>query len=269
MPSHARQTATEQSPAFFHSGEDSLRYVIDMPDAPGNDLLPAFVLVHGSGEQNRYWNRNISDWLVQRGFIALRYDKRGTGDSSGKLPDVDVKSSNEDIPLLASDLVAAVAQLKSHPRVDPDRIGLAGVSQAGWIVPRAVTLSGEVDWTLLFVGPTVSVGMESAYSKAASKRKKKSVEELSSDLDGFDGRTGFDPIQDLEQQTVPGLWLFGAEDRSIPTPQSVRILDRLIEDGHKPFSYRVYPDVGHCLHGCGAPVWPDIERWLREINVLR
>ena len=39
----------------------------------------------------------------------------------------------------------------------------------------------------------------------------------------------------LEKLDVPGLWLLGGEDRSIPTPATVRILDQLIASG-RPFS---------------------------------
>ncbi len=45
--------------------------------------------------------------------------------------------------------------------------------------------------------------------------------------------------------TVPGLWLYGELDRSQPTRESVAILDRLIQDHNKDFTYRVFEGADH------------------------
>jgi dipeptidyl aminopeptidase/acylaminoacyl peptidase len=60
---------------------------------------------------------------------------------------------------------------------------------------------------------------------------------------------------------VPGLWLLGGNDRSIPTPATVAILDQLIASG-KPYAHVVFPGFGHNLGG--APYWPEIDRWLTK-----
>jgi hypothetical protein len=60
---------------------------------------------------------------------------------------------------------------------------------------------------------------------------------------------------------VPGLWLLAAEDRSIPTPATVAILDQLISSG-KPYAHVVFPGFGHNLFG--APYWPEIDRWMEK-----
>ena len=69
----------------------------------------------------------------------------------------------------------------------------------------------------------------------------------------------------LETLSVPGLWLLGAADRSIPTAETVQILDGMIARG-RPFARIVYPGVDHDLRG--ADFWPDIDRWL-EARGLR
>jgi len=111
------------------------------------------------------------------------------------------------------------------------------------------------------VSPTVSIGLENFYSNIVEVNPTVPVEEGYKQLPSFTGFHGFDPKPVLESLNVPGLWLLGAEDRSIPTPATVAILDQLIASG-KPYTYVVYPGQGHNL----PPSWPDIEQWLAKIG---
>jgi uncharacterized protein len=72
-----------------------------------------------------------------------------------------------------------------------------------------------------------------------------------------------DPKPVLESISVPGLWLLGGEDRSIPTPATVAILDELIAAG-KPYTHVVFPAIGHNLDA--VPAWSEIDRWLAKIG---
>jgi dipeptidyl aminopeptidase/acylaminoacyl peptidase len=85
-------------------------------------------------------------------------------------------------------------------------------------------------------------------------------------LKTFKGPHGYDPRPVLDGLTVPGLWLLGGADRSIPTPETVAILDALIARG-KPFSKVVFPDADHSMRG--ANIWPEIDRWLEAARVSR
>jgi hypothetical protein len=49
---------------------------------------------------------------------------------------------------------------------------------------------------------------------------------------------------------IPGLWLFGEEDNSVPTRKSIRVLDSLATAGH-PYEWRLYQGYGHALIGRG------------------
>jgi len=160
---------------------------------------------------------------------------------------------------LASDMAAGVAFLRTRPEIDPNRIGLAGVSQAGWIVPLAA-VNARPAFMVLLVGPTVSVGIEGFYSRIVEDTNAP-VEDGYRQLPSFNGFHGFDPEPVLESLNVPGLWLLGGEDRSIPTPATITILDQLIAAG-KPYAHVVFPGFGHNLGG--APYWPEIDRWMGE-----
>ena len=77
------------------------------------------------------------------------------------------------------------------------------------------------------------------------------------------GFHGFDPKPVLESLNVPGLWLLAGEDRSIPAPATVAILDQLIASG-KPYTHVVFPGFGHNLDA--APTWPEIDPWLATVR---
>ena len=246
-----------QSSGFFTNGPVQLSYRLDVPahTAP----VGAVVFGHGSGLQTKSSCRFLADPFLSRGFATLCFDKRGVGQSTGQYFNVGPPNSFAVFEDLASDMAAGVAFLRSRPEIDPNRIGLAGASQAGWIVPLAAAKS-QPAFMLLIVGPTVSVGVENFYSNIVEVTNAP-VEDGYKQLPFFNGFHGFDPKPVLESLNVPGLWLLGGQDRSIPTPATVAILDELIASG-KPYSHVVFPGLGHNLGA--ANTWPEIDQWLAK-----
>jgi alpha-beta hydrolase superfamily lysophospholipase len=253
----AASSASGSTTGFFTNGDVRLSYRLDLPAHSGP--VGAVVFGHGSGQQTKDSCRFLADGFLSRGFATLCFDKRGVGQSTGTYVFVGARDSIPVFGDLASDLAAGVAFLRTRPEIDPNRIGLAGVSQAGWIVPLAA-VNARPAFMVLLVGPTVSVGIEGFYSRIVEDTNAP-VEEGYKQLPSFDGFHGFDPKPVLETLNVPGLWLLGGEDRSIPTPATVAILDQLISSG-KPYAHVVFPGFGHNLFG--APYWPEIDRWMGE-----
>jgi pimeloyl-ACP methyl ester carboxylesterase len=112
----------------FLDGDVHLAGTLLVPSQPSP--VPAIVFVQGAGPETRSASRFLAEFFVKRGVAALIYDKRGAGASSGDWH----HSSFED---LAADVTAAVTFLKSRSEIDPNRIGLMGSSQGGWIAPMA------------------------------------------------------------------------------------------------------------------------------------
>jgi alpha-beta hydrolase superfamily lysophospholipase len=250
--------APSSATGFFNNGDVRLSYQLDLPQRTGR--VGAVVFGHGSGQQTKESCRFLAQGFLSRGFATLCFDKRGVGQSSGTFVFVGARDSIPVFDDLSSDIAAGVAYLRTRPEIDPNRIGLAGVSQAGWIVPLAAQKSKPA-FMVLLVGPTVSVGIEGFYSRIVEDTSAP-VEDGYKQLPSFNGFHGFDPRPVLESINVPGLWLLGGEDRSIPTPATVAILDQLIAAG-KPYAHVVFPGFGHSLGG--APFWPEIDRWLAKV----
>ena len=100
----------------------------------------ATVLVHGSGPQDRDGYASIiavlADALAAEGRVVLTYDKRGNGGSGGN-------GANASFDVLAGDARAAMNLLSTRTEVDRTRIGLAGSSQAGWVVAKAIEMGAK------------------------------------------------------------------------------------------------------------------------------
>lgn len=210
----------------------------------GRGKHPAVVWVHGSGETPRLNYGTVVAPLVEDGIAVFSYDKRGVGESEGDCcPDA--------LNLLAADADGAVLAMRSHPEVDPNRVGFYGASQAGWVVPLAdARLTKPVAFTALVDGPAVTSGEEKVWSKAAgedeegpltAEKKADAIRKLAEA-----GPSGFDPAPYIKRMSTPGLWLYGGADKSIPTDRSVQILRRFKGAG-KDFTIIVFPDAGHGL----------------------
>jgi hypothetical protein len=88
-------------------------------------------------------------FLIRRGVAVLGYDKRGVGASTGDWN----KASFDD---LATDVVAAFNYLKTRADIQRDRIGLLGLSQAGWVMPLAAVKARDLAFLVSLSGAGVS-----------------------------------------------------------------------------------------------------------------
>jgi hypothetical protein len=253
------QDGATNGAATFTNGNIALAYEIDFP--PGSGPFPAVVLAHGSGRTTRDQLRYLSNQWVLRGFAALRFDKRGVGQSTGEYSSLNTPNSLQLIGDLAGDVVAAVRLLRRHPKVDATRVGLSGNSQAGWILPAAARELGDVVFMVILSGPVCTIGEELFYSDLA-EWSERPLDDVYRQLLTFKGPHGYDPVADLRVINTPTLWLFGVEDRSIPVRTSIERLQSLAASG-KPFEWRTYPSVGHQLP---FSIWKDVDPWLERLR---
>lgn len=102
------------------------------PDKTKNDL-PALLILPGTGEIDRNGNakrgklklniyRDLAAFMTTLGFVTLRYDKRGVGESDGKTYETGMVD-------LVDDAEAAVQFLKNNEKVNPEKIFVLGHSE--------------------------------------------------------------------------------------------------------------------------------------------
>lgn len=213
------------------------------------EIHSAVAFVHGSGKQTR--NMHWAKRFASKGIVALVYDKRGAGRSGGKY-ESNQSVSGKNIKLLADDSIAALNLLYKHPKTKGLSLGLAGISQAGWIVPLAAEKSSIVDFMVIWSGPVCKVSEEDIFSKYTADMDGKKVPTYSEALKsrkekyiwpGFLG-TDSDPSKSLAKLDIPGLWIFGANDGSVPVDLSIRRLKKQIDSGHK-YDYVLFSALGH------------------------
>src|SRR4051794_23788569 len=106
--------------------------VVELPDGlkPG-EKRPAFLVLHGFGSnKNSPTMLGPSKALNGFGYVALRFDMRGCGDSEGEHGRVICLEQVEDTR-------NALTALARHPAVDPDRIAVVGTSFGGAVAVYA------------------------------------------------------------------------------------------------------------------------------------
>lgn len=274
-------TGPIQETITFNNGDVTLAGTLDLP--AGEGPFPGLVTIHGSPPltRNDRFNLYMSDFFVQHGFAVLRYDKRGAGESTGtyvnpgdwnlrggapRFAEVSTAKFND----LANDVIAGVDYLEALDYIDPDMIGVIGFSQGGWIAPHAASKSESVAFSVALSGTTATIGQEMYYSDLVEYEETDISLEEASDMarDVFKRAHGYDPLPLLEAINVPCLWILGGQDRSIPVPLTIEIIDSLVADQDKDFTYVYYPNM---LHGwkdvdTGGlyPVLNDTLRWLEE-----
>jgi uncharacterized protein len=144
--------------------------------AVGNGPFPGVLLITGSGGEDmnssaifiRIDNATgtkiypptpffqIADYLSDRGFVTLRYDKRGIGENH-TIVDSNVWG-NMTINELVQDANKALAVLMKQPEVDPNRITVLGHSEGTVISPRvAIDNPGKVKNIVLLAAVAQSI----------------------------------------------------------------------------------------------------------------
>ena len=206
---------------------------------PGAGPFPAAVMVHGSGQRGRDEFDIFTAYLALSGVAVLADDKRGVGQSGGTFPG-DAAAAGT-VQLLAQDAEAEVAFVGAFPHIDRTRVGLFGDSQAGWIEPVAAVGDPGVHWLIANSGPTTTVGETDAWGQLAGESETAPSGTRASMLAQVRrlGRSGFDPLPALQKLAIPALWMFGSDDRNVPTELCVERLEA-VKAGHD-FTWNVLP----------------------------
>lgn len=114
----------------------SLAATVSKPPLAGTGQAtrrPAVILVPGSGPVDRDETvagvaifAQLANAMADAGFVVIRYDKRGIGQSGGREESATITDFSDDVR-------AVVKYLEKRPDVDPKRIAVVGHSEGGFV----------------------------------------------------------------------------------------------------------------------------------------
>lgn len=203
---------------------------------------PAIIWIHGSGSDQNYlgWHPGayrmyyaMHQYLAQQGYVILTPDYRG---SSGYSRDWAVGDYMDMGGAETKDVAAGVDYLKTLSYVDPDRIGVWGLSYGGFMTLQAVTTTPTLYRCAIDVA---GVGDWATWSSSSY-----TVSRLGTPVINPEGYYTSAPVKHLDQLQRPLMILQGTNDTNVPFWESLTVIDQLVKLG-KPFELGIYPGEIH------------------------
>ena len=165
VPYVAKQINRPQTPKppFPYKSEEviynanGLQYGGTITIPQGDGTFPAVLLITGSGQQDRdetiFGHKPfavLADALTRDGFIVLRVDDRGVGNSNGNF----AASTTADF---VNDVNASIDYLKTRHEVNDKKVGLLGHSEGAMIAPIVASQRKDIDFIVLMAAPGVKI----------------------------------------------------------------------------------------------------------------
>jgi len=281
----------------FETADSHLAGTIAIPDGKGH--YPAVIILAGSGPFDRNGDvdprstealalnstyKDIAQALSREGFVTLRYDKRGVGNSTGDGGDFPEPSLR--------DLKAAVAFLKDNPSVDPKRIALIGHSLGGlWSLMEAAG-NDSIAAVCLMATPAQPMseviieqiegllklqGGNETYIADAVQRERALYEQLRSG--GVDPASYPEPVRSqleflkaimdvsgadyAKEIKCPALILQGDKDLFTVVPSESQLLKQAFADGgNKKVKLVIFPNLDHMFRP--TPDQPSVDLYYQD-----
>jgi len=223
------------------------------PAAAPATRLPAVVLLAAAGIGDRDGIMQgvptlaqMAGAIAEAGMIAVRYDKRGNGQSGGR-------SESATVTDFAEDVRAVVRWLEKRPDVDPKRIAVVGHSEGAWIGLLAASRERRIAAVVSIAAwSTTGADLMLAQQRQALDQLKLAPDDRDKRIalqqqihtavltgKGWDGvppqlrkeadtpwvqsLLTFDPAKVLEDVRQPMLFLHGAIDRQVPVEHVERL----------------------------------------------
>jgi dipeptidyl aminopeptidase/acylaminoacyl peptidase len=256
---------------FYWTAPDGLHLdgiLVRPPDAPKDRPAPTVVLVHGGPywrfTQRFYLNWGAwAQWLALAGYAVLMPNPRGGmghGERFAAAARGDVGGADY------GDVMSAIDAAIERGVADPDRLGIGGWSQGGFMSAWAVTQTDRFKAAIMGAGVS-DWGMMV----------------MTSDVPGFERELGgsapwegleiqqyrkLSPITFAHRVKTPVLIMHGEKDERVPLSQATGF-HRALREHHVPTEFVVYPREPHGISERAHQIdvlrrvrtWYD--RWLR------
>ena len=209
-------------------------------------LRPGVVFVHGAGT-GRYEQafRAQAEALASAGVVAMVPNKNLSSYST----------RDRDYVSMANDYLRSVEVLRRLPGVDPDRVGVYGESEGGWIVPIMAADNPSVGFAVLVAAPVVPPRQQAAFAVDSYLRNTGVPVDLLRwipRLVGMDFPGGgfayaqFDVTPFQQRMRQPVLIVYGTGDAAMPTVQgSLQVIDDLRVAENQDWTVRFYEGADH------------------------
>jgi pimeloyl-ACP methyl ester carboxylesterase len=246
--------------------------------APGaeSQRLPAVVLHSGAAANDRDGivagvpiMGQLAGALADAGFLVVRYDRRGYGQSGGR-------SESATLSDYADDLRSVVQWLSDRKDVDPKRIAVVGHGEGAWIAMLAASRDKRIDAVVTLDAPA-STGqdfileqqqhaLDLTHATPADRESKVALQKRiasavitgkgwenvpkdmrrQADTPWFQSLLTFDPAKVLDKVHQPLLVVHGDLDREVPVAHADRVAE-LAKKHSKSVDVVVVRGINHLL----------------------
>jgi fermentation-respiration switch protein FrsA (DUF1100 family) len=232
------------------------------PRTASGPRLPAVILLSGSGAADRDGTAagvptlgQLAGALADAGFLALRYDKRGYGQSGGRAESATLSD-------YADDARSVFMWLRNRKDVDPEHIAVIGHSEGAWVALLAASRERRIAGVVSISAPGTAgsevVLEQQRYmldqSKAADRDEKIKLQQQinaavisgrgwegvpenvrkQADTPWFQSFLTYDPTRVIRNVRQPLLLVHGALDQQVPVAHVDRLADLARKEGRSP-----------------------------------
>jgi uncharacterized protein len=247
------------------------------PKAGTGARLPAVVLLGSAsaGDRDGFLNGvpilgQLAGALADAGFLVVRYDRRGFGQSGGRSESATIVDSAEDARVV-------VRWLSDRKDVDPKRVALVGHAEGAWIAILTANRERRIAAVASIAGASTTgaeLNLEqqqyelNQLSLPAAERAKKIAlqkqiqsavmtgkgwesipanERRDADTPWFHSYLMFDPTKTVSDLKQPILIVHGALDKEIPPAHADRLTDLARKSDSKSVEVVVIRGINHLL----------------------
>jgi dipeptidyl-peptidase-4 len=244
----AKHVVPESVEITAADGVKSHAIVFQPSNMRAGEKHPALLYLHGNGgrlvlgypdQSNGYYQSNygLIQYLVNKGYIVAAMNYRGDGALYNAAYGVSEYR----------DALAAGLYLKNRPDVDPERLGVWGLSYGGWITGEALSRNSD-----LFKAGAIFAG----------------VQLRSNSLDPENLAYQSSPAFNIDKWTSPTLVIHGDDDRNVEFSQTIGLIDALRARG-TPYKTFVMPDETHYMlrFATRAKAFHEVDDWFENMLI--
>jgi dipeptidyl aminopeptidase/acylaminoacyl peptidase len=235
------------------SGNDTYDGYFCLPDGyKAGTKVPTVFLIGGAdsyGEENFF----SGTAMLARGIAMLILDTPGRG-SAIYLKNIPARP-DYDVPVKA-----AIDWLATQPEVDPNRIGLAGISMGGYYAPRAAAFDKRVKALICWCG-TINLLQDLYIWNPPIQRQLQWITGSPDDATARKKLNEFDLTKVIDKITMPTLVVHGTNDRVMDVRGAQRFFEAL-KARDKTLKLVDGAGSGHCSYAAWSTVVPFMFDWM-------